>query len=359
MKKYLRILTIGFLFISPPLGMSFLFFQLVLPVHAAVDHVVISEVQLSGGVPNDEFIELYNPTTMPISLENWKLTKKTQTGTESSLVASMSGVIPFHGYYLIARPEYDGSTVPDITYSAEILSTNNTVLLYDDKNILIDKIGFNAAVDKEISTIGGSSNPTASRSVERKANSFSDLASMVNGIDQFAGNGEDSDNNSVDFIVRTVSNPQNSKSAIEPVISQIPTETITPTLLPTPTTEIAIAPTSTISPSPTPTQEPTSTPIEMPSPTPSLTPLPTFTPTPTIAFIPSATPLPTFTPTPTIVFPSYTPIPTLLPSPSAAPHHVLSFPGFRVIWKWHFRPVHFGRVFVSFPYVDCKVERLL
>jgi hypothetical protein len=277
-----------------------------LQANAATAHVVISEVQVSGdgATPaNDEFVELYNPTSSTVSLANWKLTKKTPGGTESNLISTMSGNISSHGYFLIARSEYNGSVTPDATYSSALIASDNTVLLYDNTATIVDKVGFGTATDKEITTVA---NPAANHSVERKANSTSTLASMTTGADQFAGNGEDTDNNATDFIIRTVSDPQNSQSAIEPV-AVTPTDTPSPTQSPTPT----VTPTSTPSLTPTPTDTPTPNPTATPIPTDTPTPTPTATPTPTI--IPTDTPIPTPSPTPTNI-PSETPTPTVLPS---------------------------------------------
>lgn len=58
------------------------------------DHVVISEVQVGGSTANDEFVELYNPTSSPITMSGWRLTKKASTGTKYNLVSSLNGTMP-------------------------------------------------------------------------------------------------------------------------------------------------------------------------------------------------------------------------------------------------------------------------
>jgi hypothetical protein len=85
--------------------------------------------------------------------------------------------------------------------------------------------------------------------------------------DEFKGNGEDSDNNSNDFIVRATAQPQNSASSTEPAsVTPTPTSSITPTVTPlsTPTPTITITPTPTLTPTPTATPTPTSTPTPTP-----------------------------------------------------------------------------------------------
>ncbi len=231
----------------------------------SVGHVVISEVSIAGDISTDEFVELYNPTDNNIDLTNWRLTRKTSTGTESTLVSTISGTIQSHGYFLITHPDYASTPSADQNYSEDnSISSNNTVLLYSDSgNTLVDKVGFGTAQDSE----GASeTNPANGTSRERKANSSSTTESMgIGGDDEFTGNGEDTDNNADDFILRNTPQPQNSESEVEPEISETPTntptETPTPTESETPTPTITESPTPTETPSPTVTIEPSPKPV--------------------------------------------------------------------------------------------------
>lgn len=279
----------------------------------ATGHVVISEIQVAGVTASDEFVELYNPTESPITMSNWKLKKTSSGGTEAALVSNLNGTIQAHGFFLIAKsPGYTGLTLPDVTYLSSI-GDDNTILLYTESDPTpIDKVGMDSP-----DTAGAASDPEglpmtqppAGLSIERKANSLSTIQSMgIGGTDEFAGNGEDSDNNFADFITRSSPQPQNSHSEIEPVFAT-PTETASPTETPTFT--------------PTETATPTASPTEVPTPTPTESPIATETPSPT----PSETPNPTSTPTES---PTLTPTiePTSTPTPTNQPRGWLKSPVF-------------------------------
>lgn len=244
---------------------------------ATATHIVISEVQISGdgsAPSNDEFVELYNPTDSAVIMDGWRLRRKNSGGTEATLVNTLSGTIPAHGYFLVGHGTgYDGSAPLDAIYSApsNALTNNYTVLLYSDAGLtLVDKVGFGNAVDFETSVFG--SNPPANASIERKPGAS----------DPLAGNSEDTDNNASDFDLRTSSDPQNSSSPAE--VPSAPSPTPTPSETPTPTPSV----TPTLTPTPSPIETPT------PTPTPTISPTPVQTPTP----IPSPPPRPN----PTIPF---------------------------------------------------------
>jgi hypothetical protein len=161
---------------------------------ATAPHIIINEIQTAGASSSDEFVEIFNPSDTSIILDGYKLSKKTKTGTESTLLSSATsikflGIIPAHGYFLIAHPDYKGSLPADLIYSSSSsISSDSTLLLYDKSGTLLDKVGFGAAIDSEGSP---ASNPSSNQSIER--NDFSDT-----------------DNNTADFSTNISPSQQNS-----------------------------------------------------------------------------------------------------------------------------------------------------
>ncbi len=293
---------------------------------ADANHVVISQIQLrTTADADDEFVELYNPTDVAISLEGWRLSRKTATvsATPVNLVASLSGSIAPRGYFLITSNESLASASADRLYSntTNHMAINNTVLLFSDAgSTVVDKVGLGTAADVE--TIAFNPNPGSNESIVRKATAGSTPESLApGGSESTFGNGLDDDNNSTDFVLETISFPRNTSSPqAQPTPTNSPTPSLTPTVTPTVTVTPTNTPTPTLTPTltpsvtPTPTNTPTPTPTNTPTPTPTNTPTPTSTPTPT----PTMTPTPTNTPTPTPTS-TATPTATSTPTPTATP----------------------------------------
>ncbi len=242
---------------------------------ALVSHIVISEVQVAGALTGNDFIELYNPTSSDVSLEGLRLAKRSSTGTTSASIVAFASdeVVPAHGYYLWCNTTLSVALSCDRNTSATV-ANNNSLALIDGAlsgGAVVDAVTFGTVA----SPLGEGTSltaPAASTSVERKANSSSDSTSMApGGLDEFLGNGEDTNDNASDFVSRAISQPQNSLSAVEPA-DVSPTPTPTSTLTPTPSEEP--------SPSPSPTPEPSATPTPSPTPTASPSPSP-VPPTPT------------------------------------------------------------------------------
>lgn len=224
-------------------------------IRAAVGHVVISQIQVSGATANDEFVELYNPTNSDVDMSGWRLIKESQTASSSSnLVASMSGTIASHRYFLIAFPNpngYMGSVTPDEFYSSTSsgIANNNTVVLFSDAGITtVDKVGMGTAADKETAA---APLPSPSGSIQRK-------------IDDTGGHGTDTNNNSTDFELLVTSDPRNS-STMTATPTSTATATPTNTSTSTPTSSPTATPTTTSTPTNTPTNSPTSTPVVTPT----------------------------------------------------------------------------------------------
>ncbi len=169
------------------------------------DHVVISEIKTNTS-GEDEFVELYNPTSSDIQLDGWKLTRNNSAGTPANLVNSfpIGSTIPAHGYFLIAHQDYTGLVTADIDYSANNPITDNyAALLYNGAGDLVDGVGWGSSLEYEGTA---TSNPLAGQSIERKSDSIHDNA---------RGNGLDTDDNSADFQTKATPEPQNSESCKE------------------------------------------------------------------------------------------------------------------------------------------------
>lgn len=251
---------------------------------AIASDVVISEIQIAGADSDEDFIELYNPTDLEINLGDMRLVKRTSTGvTDTDIVVFGAGdSISAYGYYLWCNTILDASLNCDKS-SSDTLSNNNSVGLRKEPantGSLVDSVTFGTPANPlgEGTFLAA---PLVSSSVERKANSLSSITSMATGgADELAGNGEDTDNNSTDFVTRTTPQPQNSESSIEPNITPTPTveTTPTPSEVPTPTPTMTIEPIASPTPSPSPIPEVSPTPTETPMPTPTLSVPPTPTP---------------------------------------------------------------------------------
>jgi phosphatidylserine/phosphatidylglycerophosphate/cardiolipin synthase-like enzyme len=195
------------------------------PAGAAATHVVISEVESRGATAYDEFVELYNPTTSAVSLAGWKLQYKSATGASFSDLATLSSgaSIPAHGFFLLggtnAGGSYTGAATPDATFSAGLNDAGGHVRILDASAVEVDRLGWGTANAAE----GSSPAPAMSAYVplERKASSTSTAATLwTGGIEQVAGNGQDTDVNGSDFVLQSNGrNPQNSANPPEPAFA--------------------------------------------------------------------------------------------------------------------------------------------
>lgn len=303
-------------------GVAILFTTFERAESATAGHVLISEVQIegTGASTSADFIEIYNPTSSDIDLGDFRLVKRTSSGADDdNIVAFNVGeIIPAYGYFLWCNTVLDASLSCDRTTGGTI-SNNNSIGLREgaqNTGILIDAV----TVGVPLHSLGEGnipSTPAAGQSIERKATSGSTAFSMgTGGADEFAGNGEDNDDNASDFVLRNVSQPQNSLSASEPVI------------VPTPTNGVP-------------------TPTDMITPTPTDTPTPTNTPVPTV----TSSPTPTLVPTTTV---SPTPTITLTPTPTGIP----AFPKFTVVCETKTITFNFGFFRINLPFIACSLKKI-
>jgi len=178
------------------------------------DHLVISQVQITGGAgkATNDFVEFYNPTGGDVDLKGARLVKRTKTGTADTLLKSWTetAIVKSRGYYLWANSDFAGiPTGPDISTTGSIANDNGIALRAgpNDAGTIIDSVAWGQAVNIFVEGTVFAGNPEAGQSLERRPGG--------EGI----GNGEDSNNNSLDFFLQTLSHPRNSG-----IVLQIPSE---------------------------------------------------------------------------------------------------------------------------------------
>ncbi len=260
--------------------------------------VLISEVRPSGGSgkSNDEYVELYNPSTGPKIIGGYSLFKQTKSASSTDrqvlFVFPAGTVMPGHAHVLVAHSDYLGET-PDFRYTGQALSDDNTVLLINDLGEIIDLVGYGLA--KNVETGAADAPTTQLLSLERRPGGS-------------LGNRQDTNNNHEDFF-RVQSNPQNlSSEAVPAVFVPEPAPTTTPVIIEIifPTTTVSSSSSTANTSTTTPTLVPTSTPVTVPTTTAVVTPT-TTTSAISSPVITTVTPtVTTTTPTTTVVNPVYT-----------------------------------------------------
>lgn len=180
--------------------------------------VVISELRTTGpNGGNDEFIELFNPTSGPILIGDWTLRRSAGCGSSSTFLMTTitSGMVLAPGqHYLIGGASYSGTVTPNQSFpSSQGIADNGGVALLNGTTFM-DRVGMCASTTYyETSPLSPLSTQT-NRSYDRKANS--------------SGLCIDSNNNLADFFVRTPSDPQNLASPLTLCGNPTPPPTATP-----------------------------------------------------------------------------------------------------------------------------------
>jgi len=185
---------------------------------------VISEIQTAGAATSDEFVEIYNRSPENMDLSGWSL-KYSPSSDTSSLIwgttlfdfsTSSSYQVQGGGFYLAGHGGL--STTTDATMATSSLNeAGGYVGLFNPMNEVMDWVGYGSLDDETLAEGGQAADaPSASSSIERKAFHDSTYSMMITGgIDADMGNGQDSNNNAMDFIMRPTSDPQNSNSGTE------------------------------------------------------------------------------------------------------------------------------------------------
>lgn len=187
-------------------------------------HVVISEFRFLGPQGgNDEFIELYNASGSAVNISGWRINASNNAGgTGTRLTVPAVPALQPGQYFLIVNANASAGllALQDVTYATGVTDDGGIALL-DGSNNIVDQVGLSAGSAYKEGTPLSPLSGTANQSYERKTAGN-------------AGNCNDTDDNSVDFVWnQSTSNPQNSSS--QPVACLVVT-TVTSTAADLPVT---------------------------------------------------------------------------------------------------------------------------
>lgn len=157
----------------------------------SVDHLVISVIQIAGASTTNDFVKIYNPTSVAVDISGWKLRKKTQTATEyaSVRVFASGKTIQPQDYFLWANSENGfAQGLGADESSTQTLAANNSLALLDSSGFIIDAVAWGSGhVDPYIEGTAYPDNPAANQVLSRK---------FVGGLIV------DTDNNAGDFSIQ-------------------------------------------------------------------------------------------------------------------------------------------------------------
>ena len=184
-----------------------MFFVCKLDVFAVSPGIIINEIQAAGTSANDEFIELYNPSSSSVDISKWSIQYRGGSGASYyKKNFEDKNIISAGGYFLIAHSgagNYAGTEPYDMSWSQSLSSTGGTIFLVNNQNSLVsgadasivDKVGYGASSDYEKAS---AKNPNNVQSIGRL-------------------DGKDTDDNSQDFTIQDPSPGKENKKMEEKI----------------------------------------------------------------------------------------------------------------------------------------------
>ena len=154
----------------------------------APGHVVIAKVQIMGASSTNDLVALNNPTAAIVDLSNWKLHKRSNTGTEYSLKAFPEGAsIGPGGYFVWANSSggFADSIGADVS-STETLAADNSVALLDPNGSVVDAVAWGSGTGQYVEGSPYATDPAQGQVLVRRSS---------------GGTVVDTDDNASDFIL--------------------------------------------------------------------------------------------------------------------------------------------------------------
>ena len=119
----------------------------------ACDHLVLSQLRSRGAAgAADEFIEIYNPTSKPVTIDSaWTIdARSTGTVNFTTRYLGTGGIVPAHGHFLVTGSSYAGAAKSDAALTTGIKDAGSARLL--KSGAVIDQVcySYNAATAAEL-----------------------------------------------------------------------------------------------------------------------------------------------------------------------------------------------------------------
>jgi hypothetical protein len=141
------------------------------PASSAPNHLLIAAVQIAGVESGNDFVKIYNPTSVAVDVSGWKLRKKSSTGTDASLREFPTGSSVAAGAYFVWANSVDGfaQSIGAGASSTGTLAANNSVALFDASGTQVDAVAWGTGTNQYVEGAAYSTSPTANQVLERKS----------------------------------------------------------------------------------------------------------------------------------------------------------------------------------------------
>lgn len=184
------------------------------PAAAGSSPITINEAYLSGGSTGaaykNKFVELYNSSDTPVSLEGWSLQYRAASATGApSYTGQLSGTVPAKGYFLVkGGSNSTASTAPDLP-SADVSApgfspsgTTGTIVL-SRQSTAVNPLPTGSVVEQD--NVADLLGYGTSNTFETQAAAAPSGTTDVRSLNRTSGT--DSNNNTADFTLSTAITP--------------------------------------------------------------------------------------------------------------------------------------------------------
>ncbi len=202
---------------------------------AGTSPVIINEAYLSGGSAGaaykNKFVELYNTSDAPVSLDGWSLQYRSATSASApSFAAPLTGSIPAKGYYLLKGGANGTAPAGAELPAADVTATGfnpaggaGTIVLAKQAAALSPLASGSVVEPSNVADLLGYG---TSNTFETQAATAPTSNSDVKSLNR--SNGVDSNNNSADFTLNASITPKAANGAAAPVDPPVDPGPVTP-----------------------------------------------------------------------------------------------------------------------------------